>query len=108
MELFWNILTYVLIALGVWSSIIAYGTLKIMKLAKATRGSVRRTDKIKLYSLLVSSIVIGFVLFIYPGLIYTAPSAVAALEVASLPLLYHLSETQLKNWNRLKHTLHIA
>ena len=108
MELFWNVLTYVLIALGVWSSMIAYGTMRIMKLAKATRGSVRKADKIKLYSLLGASVVISFVLFIYPGLIYTAPSAVACLEVASLPLLFHLSETQYKNWKRLKHTLHIA
>ena len=108
MELFWDILTYVLVILGVWSSIIAYGTMKIMRLAKATRGSVRKADKIKLYSLVGSSAIIGFVLFIYPGLIYTAPSTVAVLEIASLPLLFHLSEIQWKNWKRLRHTLHIA
>lgn len=105
METFWNILTYALIFLGVWCMIIAYGTVKIMNLARKARGSVRKADKIKLYSLIGSSTIIGFVLFIYPGLIYTAPSAVACLEVAALPVLFHLSETQFKNWKRLKNTL---
>ena len=105
MESFWSILTYALIFLGVWCSMIAYGTVKIMSMAKKARGSVRKADKIKLYSLIGSAIVIGFVLFIYPGLIYTAPSAVVALEVAALPLLFHLSEIQWKNWKRLKNTL---
>ena len=102
MEIFWTILTYALIALGVWCGIVAYGTVKIMKLAHDIRGSVRRADKIKLYALLGSSAIISFVLFIYPGLIYTAPSMVACLEVAALPVLFHLSETQYKNWKRLK------
>ena len=106
LEIVWDILTYVLIALGVWCGLVAFATTKIMKLAIATRGSVRKSDKIKLYSLIGSSAIIGFILFIYPGLIYTAPSAVAALEVAILPLLFHLSETQYKNWKRLKTLSH--
>lgn len=105
MESFWNVLTYALIFLGVWCSLIAYGTIKIMNLAKKTRGTVRKADKIKLGSLIGSTVIISFILFIYPGLIYTAPSAVACLEVASLPLLFHLSEIQFKNWKRLKNTL---
>ena len=108
MEIFWNIITYALIFLGVWCSIITIGTARIMHLAYSKRGYVRRADKIKLITLLVAMFGLGFVLFIYPGLIYAASSAVACLEVASLPVLYHLSELTIKNFRGLKKTLVVA
>lgn len=94
--------TYLMLALGAWAGFVVIAMLRIMHRAKKLRGSVRSYDR---NITTITAIMAGgslFVTFIWPGLIYMIPSAVAFFELASIPILGYLSEFAFKHWQRIK------
>lgn len=101
MTIFLQILIFATIILMVWSAFVGVATFKVMKAAKKKHSKFRKSDILLLLGLFCFSVGSAILLFIYPGLIYTIPAALAVIEIAISVILYHLSDIQLKNWHRL-------
>jgi len=97
-----TILTYGLIALGVWAAVIVYFLVRTIIAAKQMHGKIRRNDIFHVVSLLVVLIAVFIVVFIWPGLISMLPTSTAFLEVAAIPLFVHFFEVSYRDWRRLK------
>lgn len=95
-------ITIALFGLSLWCGLIAFGEIRIMSISHKIRGSVRRKDVIEFTALISSLIAAGVVLFVKPGLIYSAPSTIICLELLSVPILFHLSDIQWKNLSGIK------
>lgn len=98
-----SLITALLVGMCIWSSVIALADARLMFMAHKRRGSVRRTDAIQFVFLLVCSITSLVVLFVHPGLIYKIPEGIIAIEIASIPLMWYMTELLVKNFQRITH-----
>lgn len=99
-----SILTYLVIALGVWAGIVMAILGRIVYCAKTRRGVARTSDVVLFFVTMIATVAAFVVVFIWPGLIHLIPSAVAFASIGSIPVLGYLTELGVKHWIRLKNS----
>lgn len=95
------ILTYAMLLLSCWSSVIALGVIGNILRARRERRTCRQSDKLHLLAAAFVSIASSTIAFVHPGLVHHIPSTIAALEIGSIPPLLYLTEKHIKDWVRL-------
>jgi uncharacterized membrane protein len=101
-----NILTYILMLISAWTFLLSVGLIKLMYVAHKVHCNIRKSDIYQFIIAISILIISSIMIFIYPGLLWKLTSSAAILEICSIPVLYHLSEILIKNWNRIKHKQH--